>query len=144
MSRMLSRRDPFAVWPSFERMFSTMLGDPLLAIEDGLEEGTLPLDVSEDEKDVIVRASLPGFHREDIDIELNEGVLTIKAERSEEHEEKGEKFYRKERRFGSVSRRVALPSSVEEDKADAQLDEGVLTLRIPKSKKATPKRVSIK
>lgn len=108
-----------------------------------VEEGSLPLDVSEDDRSVIVRASLPGFKREDVTIEVHEGVLTIKAQHREEREQNGERYYRKERRESSMSRRVALPSTVAEHQAEATLADGVLTLRLPKNEKAQPRKIAI-
>ena len=126
------------------RLFENLLADPFLALSTtGVEEGALALDVSEDPKSVIVRASLPGFSKDNIDVEVHDGVLTIKATQSEQHEEKGERYYRKERRFGSMSRRVALPCAVLETEAKADLTDGVLTLRLPKSPKDTPRKVTI-
>ena len=148
MTGTIIRRDPFTT-PSM-RLFSELFNDPFFrnggngGLAEALEEGTLALDVSEDAESVYVRASLPGFKREDVDIEIHDGVLSIKAEHTEEKEEKQERFYRRERRVGSVSRRVALPSVVEEDKAEANLTDGVLELRIPKSAKASPRKVNIK
>ncbi len=147
MAGTIMRRDPF-VAPSV-RLFSELFNDPFFRGENGglaeaLEEGTLALDVSEDAESVYVRASLPGFKREDIDIEIHDGVLSIKAEHTEETEEKKERYYRRERRVGSVSRRVALPSVVVEDGAEANLTDGVLELRIPKSPKASPRKVNIR
>lgn len=142
----LTRRDPFGI-PTIDRFISQIFDEPVVrlrAMTPAVEEGALALDVSEDENDVIVRASLPGFKKEDIDVEVHDGVLAIKAEQEEEKEEKGEQFYRRERRFGSVSRRIALPSQVVEDKAAAELKDGVLTLRLPKTTKATARKVAIR
>lgn len=132
-------------FPSMSRLMNSFFQDPAFAggLAPAIEEGNLALDVSEDEKSVIVRASLPGFRKEDIDVEIHDGVLSIKAERAEETEEKGETYYRRERRFGTVSRRVALPSVVEDGSTAAELKDGVLTLRIPKSQKAMPRKVKI-
>ncbi len=141
----LLRRDPTEI-PTMGRLMSHLLSDPFFGnggTVPAIEEGNLALDVLEDEKNVIVRASLPGFKRDDIDVEIHDGVLSIKAERSEETEEKGETYYRRERRFGTVSRRVALPSVVEDGNTSADLKDGVLTLRIPKSQKALPRKVKI-
>lgn len=134
--------------PTVERLLSSVFSDPffegtLPSLLNRSEEGTLALDVSEDDANVIVRASLPGFTKDDVNIEVHDGVLTIKAEHAEEREETGERFYRRERQFGSVSRRVALPSAVVEDDAHAELKDGVLTLRLPKTKQATPKKIAI-
>ncbi len=140
----LIRRDPFEN-AGLSRLFGQLTNEPFFTSElSQLDEGTLPLDISEDDKHVIVRASVPGFDRKDIEVEVNNGVLTIKATHTEEKEEKNEKFYRRERRFGSMSRRVALPSTVEDSKTNAELKDGVLTLTIPKSEKALPKKVQIK
>jgi HSP20 family protein len=132
---------PFA---TMNRLMSQLWNDQLQ--EGGMgapQEVLLPLDVSEDEKSVIVRASLPGFKADDVDVQVHNGILTIKAEQSEEHEEKGERFLRRERRFGAVTRSVALPSMVDEDACDASLEHGVLTLRIPKSQAAMPRKIRI-
>lgn len=140
----LIRREP-SDFPTVSRLMNQLLHDPFLGngLAPAIEEGNLALDVSEDEKSVIVRASLPGFRREDIDVEIHDGVLSIKAERAEESEEKGETYYRRERRSGTVTRRVALPSVVEDGSAAAELRDGVLTLRMPKSQKAMPRKVKI-
>lgn len=139
---MLMRREPrdvFAVPSIFDRFFS----EPFAGLAT-IEEGNLALDVSEDEKNVIVRASLPGFKKDDIEVELAEGVLTIKAARTEEEETKNETFYRKERRSQSVSRRIALPTNVSEAQGDAELKDGVLTLRFPKTPESQPKKLKIR
>ena len=107
------------------------------------EEGTLAIDVAEGDGELIVRASLPGFKKEDVDVQIHNGVLSIKAEQSEASEATEEHFYRKERRFGSVSRRIALPGVVAEAKANAQLKDGVLVLRIPLPEVARPKQIPV-
>lgn len=108
-----------------------------------LEEGTLPVDVSENATHVIVRAAVPGFRREDIDAEIHDNVLTIKAEHKEEREERTERYFRKELRFGSMSRRIALPSQVVDNNVAAELKDGVLTLRVAKVPAATPHKIKI-
>ncbi|MFN0131144.1 MAG: Hsp20/alpha crystallin family protein [Phycisphaerales bacterium] len=133
--------------PTVDRLFNEFFNEPFFAAisrpSAETPHGTLALDLSEDDKSVIVRASLPGFSKENIDAEIHDGVLSIKAERAEETEQKGETYVRRERRFGSVSRRVQLPADVIEDQTQADLKDGVLTLRIPKSQKATPRKVRI-
>ncbi|MBX3384380.1 MAG: Hsp20/alpha crystallin family protein [Phycisphaeraceae bacterium] len=106
-------------------------------------EGNLALDVSEDEQHYIVRASLPGYQKDQVEISAHNGLLSIRAQRSEEHEEKGERFLRRERRFGSVQRVVSLPGEVDEDKIVAELKEGELVVRLPKTPKNTPRRISV-
>lgn len=107
------------------------------------EDGTLALDVAEGDGEVIVRASLPGFKKEDIDIQIHNGVLFIKAEWSEEKETEAERFYRRERRVGSLSRRIALPDVVSDADAHAEFHDGVLTLRIPQAEAARPRQIHV-
>lgn len=144
MAATLIRRDPFDM-NSFDRVVSRLLSEPFFVAPgaEAIEEGALALDVSEDEKNVIVRASLPGFTRQDVQVEVHDNVLVIKAEHTEQKEEKGERFYRKERRTGSLSRRIALPSVVNESEAAAELKDGVLTLRLPKARPETPRRITV-
>jgi len=78
-----------------------------------------------------------------VDIEVHDGVLSIKAEHTEETESKTERFYRKERRVGSVSRRLALPSTVVEDGIKAELKDGILTLTMQKVQKEQPRKIKI-
>lgn len=141
----LSRREGREMVPVsalFDRLFHEPFFAGMTSIP-AIEEGSLALDVSEDDQAVVVRASLPGFKRDEIEIEVEDGVLAIRATHGEEREEKSERYYRKERRFGSVSRRIALPTTVVEDQAKAELKDGVLVLRLPKSPAALPKKVKI-
>lgn len=110
---------------------------------DYSEEGTLALDVAEENGDIVVRASLPGFRKQDIDVQIHDGVLSVKAERTQETETSDEHYYRKERSVGSVSRRIALPGIVTEAQATAELKDGVLTLRIPQAEAARPKQIQV-
>lgn len=139
------RRDPFRdMRHLMERVFDDSLFRPSETPGwSGSDEGTLALDISQKDGNVVVRSSLPGFKKEDIDVQLHNGVLSIKAEHSEESEEKGEKFYRRERRFGSVSRRVALPGIIHDSEVEGELKDGVLTLTIPIPEKAQPKKIEI-
>lgn len=143
----LTRRNAYEV-PTIGRVVNDLFNDPFfnefkMISPTGLDEGTLAVDVSEDDKHVFVRASLPGFKKENVQVEVHDGVLSIKAEQSEEKEEKGERFYRRERRFGSMNRRIALPSTVVEGETKAELKDGVLTLRLPKSVKEQPRKIQI-
>lgn len=95
---LLARREPRDLF-SFPMIWDRFFNEPFLQTGAGtIDEGTLPLDVSEDDKNVILRASLPGFKKENIEIEIHDVVLVVKATQEEEKEEKGETFYRRERR----------------------------------------------
>ena len=137
---MLVTRDPMNMLQNLSRLMEEPFR-PAFGY-DG-EDGTLPLDISQTEKEMVVRASLPGYKREDIDVQVHDGVLSITADYQAESEEGGERFYRRERRAGSVSRRVALPGIVAETETHAELKDGVLTVRIPLSEKAKPHKIAI-
>lgn len=146
----LVRTTPF-VLPAFDRLLGQMLADPFFSEVQtpgsalaSVDEGTLALDLSEDDRNVYVRASLPGFKKEDVEVAVHDGVLSIKAQHEEVIEDKKERYYRRERRVGSMSRRIALPGSVEENKTSAELANGVLTLTLPKIPKEEPRKISIK
>ena len=141
------RRDPFRL-RDFARMrqtFDHMFDDafPRWPSRDW-NAGTIPVDVSERDGDLVVRASLPGFDRDEVDAQLHDGVLTITAKRDDQHEQTGERFYHRERRSGSVSRRIALPGVANGADINAELKDGVLTLTVPTPEERRPKRIEIK
>ena len=78
-----------------------------------------------------MRADLPGLKRDDITVEVDDGVLTLSGERRQENREEREGFYRSERSYGSFYRTIPLPEGVEEDDISATFDEGVLEVRVP-------------
>ncbi len=137
------RRDP--VGRSVRDLLSFVADDPFFRtpLFESNGQGTLALDIAEGDGELIVRASVPGFAKEDIDVQIHNGVLSITAERSREEETEDERYYRRERRTGSVSRRIALPGEVSEASARAELADGVLTLRIPQAEAARPKQIPI-
>ena len=105
---------------------------------------TLALDVFESNQEVEVSASIPGVKPEDIDISVTGDMLTIKGEILEEKEEEKEgSFHLRERRWGSFQRSIQLPTLVKTDKAQAEFENGVLTLRLPKVKEAMTKSIRI-
>ena len=113
-------------------------------------EGTLqeriwePLvDIYEEEDKFVIKAEIPDVDKKDIDITIEDNVLTIKGEKKFEKEEKKENYLRAERFYGTFRRSFTLPTSVEKDKIKAKLDKGVLTIEIPKKEETKPKKISI-
>lgn len=150
----LMRRDP--VFGPMDRLFTQFARDPFFSLANGVtnglsglieDEGTLAIDVSDNGKSIVVEASLPGYTRDEVEIDVEDNVLTINAHHQETAEDKGEengvRYVRRERRFGSLSRRVTLPAPVRQEKAKARLTDGVLTLTLPKSNADLPKRIAI-
>ena len=102
-----------------------------------------PVDIREDDSNVYIEAELPGFKRDEIEVTMEQGVLTINAQRKQE-EKKGEEQHLTERHFTRVSRSFRLPTPVDENKIDAHLEEGVLTLSLPKREEVKPRRIEVK
>ncbi|WP_017754451.1 Hsp20/alpha crystallin family protein [Calidifontibacillus oryziterrae] len=101
------------------------------------------VDVKELEKSISIQADLPGFKKEDIELELDDYSLTIKASRSSEREEKGEKYYKQERQYGKVERTIPLPAEVISDSSKAKYKDGVLTVTLEKRNPSLPSRQRI-
>jgi HSP20 family protein len=102
------------------------------------------VDISEGDDKITVKAEIPGLEAKDIDISLSGDVLTIKGEKKSEREEKQENYHLVERNYGSFSRSLRLPGTVEADKIEAAYKQGVLTIACPKKEEAKPKAIDIK
>lgn len=109
-----------------------------------LSVADLAVDVYETKEDVVVKAALPGIKPEQVDITISGNILSIRGESNEQNEVKEKDYVRKERRYGSFSRTVTLPDGLKGDKADATFENGMLTLRIPKSEETKPKTIKVK
>jgi HSP20 family protein len=102
-----------------------------------------PVDIYETEDAFVLEAELPGFTTEDLDIELVENRLTLRGERKAPSDVKEEQYRRHERAYGCFERSFLLPAVIERDHVTAEMHHGVLTLRLPKSDLAKPKRIPI-
>lgn len=101
------------------------------------------VDISETDDAVLVQAEVPGLDPEDIDVSVADNVLTIKGEKKECREERGENYHRVERRYGTFSRSIQLPTEISVEKAEAVVRNGVLEIRLPKHEGAKAKRIKI-
>ena len=151
-SLMRWQRPQFTAWPGFgqltslrdeiDRLFEAPLSE--LAKTSQLLSGWTPaLDVSEDKDNVYVRAELPGMRKEDIDVSLHNGSLSISGERKGDEEFKDAEVYRAERFFGKFQRTVTLPAQVAVDKIKAQYKDGILSITLPKAEEAKPKHIDV-
>lgn len=101
------------------------------------------MDLVETEDAFVLRADLPGLDAGDVNIEVEDRVLTVSGERKVQHEDKREGYYRIERGFGTFQRSLTLPEGVDADQVAANFDKGVLEIRIPKPEQRKPRRVQI-
>jgi HSP20 family protein len=135
-------RDPFSAMREemndlISRIWYGQDGSSVLAL-------TPAVDVSEDDNAYEIRVDAPGVSAENFDIQVQGNTISISGKREEEKEEKDKTFHRIERRSGSFSRAITLPSDINEDEVAAQYDNGVLTLTLPKSEKSKSRKISVK
>ena len=101
------------------------------------------MDLVETADHLVLRADLPGLSRDDVAIEIKDGVLTVSGERKAESEDESQGYYRVERAFGAFSRSLTLPDGIDAQAVDAEFNDGVLEVRIPKPAERKPHRVQI-
>jgi HSP20 family protein len=102
------------------------------------------VDIVETAEDFQVKAELPDVKKEDVKVNVSDGLLRIEGERKFDKEDKTKKYHRVERFYGSFMRSFSLPAGVEADKVRAEFKDGLLTVRLPKSPKALPRNVDVK
>lgn len=145
-------RPELTVWPAFgrltdlrdeiDRLFESPLAE--VARSARLFSGWTPaLDLYEEKDNLVVKVELPGMKREDIDVSLHDGSLSISGERKSEEKHQDADAYRMERFFGRFQRTVTLPTPVAGDKVKAQYQDGILTITLPKTEEAKPKRIDV-
>jgi HSP20 family protein len=127
------------------RLFGTFFDTPTTGTNgNGVRRWMPAMDLVETEDHFVLRADLPGLAEGDVNIELEDRVLTVSGERKTENEVKKEGFYRLERATGAFSRSLTLPEGVDAEAITATFDKGVLEVRIPKPEETKPRKVEIK
>ncbi len=145
----LVRWDPFSDFESlFNRMTPrTIAAWPRLSLDDdggARLEWSPSADISETDKEYIVRAELPAVKKEDVKVTVDGGMLTLQGERKQKKDEKTEKFHRVESFYGSFMRQFSLPQNAESGAIRCESQDGVLTIHIPKKAAEKPKQIEIK
>lgn len=146
------QRPTLTAWPGFgrlsdlrdeiDRLFESPLTE-LTSTPQLLSGWTPALDVYEDKENFTVKAELPGMKKEEIEVSLHEGMLSISGERKSESKHEEAEVYRTERFFGRFQRTVTLPATVAAEKVKAAYKDGVLTITLPKTEEAKPKHIDI-
>ena len=148
-SRSVAGWDPFREFSTLQdrmnRLFQNAFGDDFGfgAQDTGATEFTPPADVYDGENDLELKVEIPGVNERDLDISIQDNVLTVKAERMQDKDEKSENFLRQERPYGKFSRSFMLPSSVDPEHVNANYVNGVLQIRLAKRAEARPKQIKI-
>jgi HSP20 family protein len=139
----LVRWEPFRELASYQNEMSRFMNG-LLEGNGRTNQAWVPaLDVWETESDIVYALDLPGIAEEKISVELDDGALTISAERERTQEESDERFYRFERRFGTFSRTFGVPQGVAESDVTADYTDGVLEVHVRKPEQPKPKRIQV-
>lgn len=139
-------RSPLATFRTeMDRLFDRFLAGSETAFGPGRWGDWAPsLDITETEKDVTVRAEVPGVDPKELEITVSGQVLTLAGQKKEFTEHKGENFHHSERRFGSFRRSIQLPASVDSEKISAEHKNGVVTIKLHKIASAAPKRIPVR
>ena len=117
----------------------TESGADMLAVADWMPT----VDISETDAGYLIKAEIPEVKKEDVKVNIQDGMLTISGERHQEKEEKNQKFHRIERAYGSFSRSFRMPDDADESTVNAEFKDGMLNVTLPKSKRAETKSVSV-
>jgi HSP20 family protein len=147
MQQTLTRWEPLRDMEEFQNRLSTLLGRPLRR-GNGREEITLPewtplADITENDREYLIKAELPEMKKEDVKVTVENGVLTISGERKFEKEEKKKKYHRVERGYGTFMRSFTLPDDAEAGKIKADFKNGLLTVHLPRTEHAKPKQIEV-
>ena len=152
----LTRWEPFRTqwnpWKELEdveKRLSALWGRPQGKVDGQKEaisvaEWSPLVDITEYEKEYLIKAELPEVKREDVKLTVQDNVLAISGERGYEKEEKNKKYHRVERAYGNFLRSFTLPEDADGSKVSAEYKDGVLKVHLPKSEKATPKSIEVK
>jgi len=141
MLRTLVNVNPSAEARAFEEMFGQLFGSPSKPASS--PSGTLPLDIFEREGNLMIRASVPGIDPKELEIQIENNVLTIRGEAHHEGESKEDKIYRREVSYGSFSRSVRLPEGLNIESVDAEFKNGLVTISLPRLPEEKPKAFKI-
>jgi HSP20 family protein len=148
MQMAIERWHPFtelmSLRQAMDRLFDDSVVRPSRTSETLGEVAAPALDIYQTPSEIVVKAALPGVKPEDLDIDITGDTLTVKGESKAEQKVNREDYLYQERRYGAFSRSVALPSGLKLDKTEATMEDGVLTLTIPKAEVVKPKAIKVK
>lgn len=136
-------RDLVSLREAMDRLFEESVIRPRVGWVAPVGTETLVVDMYETDDAIIVKSAIPGVKPEDLDISVTSDTLTIKGETKAEEEIREENYIRRECRYGSFCRSLTIPMQVMTDKAEAEFDNGILTLTLPKAEEVKPKTIKV-
>ena len=139
----LVRYEPWSLLNQFNRELDSLFARPSNESSVATSDWTPAVDIKETEKEFKILADIPGVDPKDIEVHMEDGVLTIKGEREVKKEEEKEGYKRVERSYGSFYRRFSMPDTADAEKISAKSVHGVLEVTIPKQEKVQPRKISV-
>ena len=141
----LSRWDPFRDFVTLQGRVNHLFGDSLTssADDDRLTGWAPPVDIVEEGERLVLRAEIPGVTQSDIDINVENGTITLRGEKKQEKRIDAKNAYRAERFYGAFSRSFVLPKSIDPEAIKASYKDGVLEVVLPKGKESRPRRIEV-
>jgi HSP20 family protein len=127
-----------------EELFERFLGEPIEEVEGAVRPWAPRVDIEETDKEIVVKADLPGVEPKDVEVSVADGSLILRGEKKEEREEKKKSYHRVERFIGRFYREIPLPPGTDPDKITADSSKGVITVTIPKKPEVQPKKIPVK
>ena len=149
MSKQLTMWNPFRELDEVQNRLGSFFAGRFPRFGDGngglqLADWSPQVDITEDDKEYLIKADLPEMKKDEIKVNVAEGVLTVSGERKTEKEEKNKKFHRIERSYGTFERSFTLPDDADGAKVSAEFKDGVLRVHLPKTPVAKPKAIEVK
>jgi HSP20 family protein len=144
----LIRWDPFREMSALQERMNRLLADFRARTPFGEEEisqgAWIPaVDIYETPESIVLKAELPGISREDINVEVKDGMLTLKGEKRLEREVQEENYHRVERSYGAFQRAFTLPNTIQQEKVKARFKDGILEITLAKAEGAKPKQIKV-
>jgi len=144
----LVKWDPFRELEEVSNRLNRIFGQSLARSESGqnmlaVADWAPSVDISETDSEYLIKGEIPGVKKEDVKVTIQDGMLTIQGERKQEKEEKGKKFHRIERSYGSFVRSFRVPDDADENSVKAEFKDGMLNVTLAKSAKAKPKAIEV-
>lgn len=144
MTRWEPAREMMTLREAMDHLFNDAFTRPFSMVREGGSNWSSPaIDMYQTENEVVVKAAVPGFKADEVQINVTEDVLTIKGELKQEEEKKEKSWQIREHRWGAFERSITLPTAVTSDRARADFENGILTITLPKSERVKPKTITI-
>jgi HSP20 family protein len=139
----LMRWNPYREFAGLQDRYNRAYGRTEGEDEMGLAAWAPPVDIAEEKDKIVITAELPGFKENEIEIQTENGMLTLRGERKFEKESEGKNFHRVERSYGQFVRTFSLPNNVDREKIQAKFADGLLKVELPKREDAKPRTIAI-